>query len=82
LNLFTSPHAAIISIQDTGIGISDLEIPFIFNRFYRGPSVQKIRGTGLGLAIAKSIVEIHGGTISVSSVENIGTTFTITVPKI
>ncbi len=71
-----------ITVADTGVGIADEEINKIFDRFYR---VDKNRdretgGTGLGLAIAKSAVLMHNGSIKVSSKENEGTTFVITIP--
>jgi two-component system, OmpR family, phosphate regulon sensor histidine kinase PhoR len=73
-----------IQIKDTGIGVEMEEIPRIFERFYR---VDKARsrnsgGTGLGLAIVKHIVEAHKGSISVTSVKEKGTTFTITLEKL
>ncbi len=72
----------IIRISDTGIGIPQLELEHIFDRFYR---VDKMRsretgGTGLGLAITKSIVLMHHGTVRVESVENEGTSFTVRIP--
>lgn len=73
-----------IQIKDTGMGIEKEEIPRIFERFYR---VDKARsrnsgGTGLGLAIVKHIVEAHKGSISVTSVKDKGTTFTISLEKV
>jgi len=75
-------QAAIITIQDTGIGIPKEEQDKIFTRFYR---VDKTRdretgGTGLGLAITRSTVLLHNGSISVSSKEDEGTTFAVRIP--
>lgn len=71
-----------VSIKDQGEGISEKDIPHLFERFYR---VEKSRsrekgGTGLGLAIAKQIIENHGGTIKVESQLHQGTTFIFTLP--
>ena len=71
-----------VSIQDTGIGISKEDIPFIFERFYRGSKVRSRDdgGSGLGLAIAKWIIEKHGGKIHVASVKGEGTQFNLQLP--
>ncbi|WP_231705863.1 sensor histidine kinase [Effusibacillus lacus] len=70
-------------ISDTGIGISSDELPFIFERFYRGEKSRnrKTGGAGLGLAIVKAIVEAHGGQVSVKSEMQKGSTFTVRLPK-
>jgi len=71
-----------VSIQDTGIGISQTDIPFIFERFYRGDKVRSRDdgGSGLGLAIAKWIIKKHGGKIRVDSVKGKGTQFHLQLP--
>lgn len=70
-------------VKDSGIGIPEEDVPFVFERFYKGDKARtrgKAGGTGLGLAIAKNIVEAHGGKISVTSIENKGTTFSVFLP--
>lgn len=67
-----------IVVADNGNGMTAEEIGQLFRRYYRGTNTEhKPEGTGLGLAITKSIVELHGGTISVSSIPDIGTAFQI-----
>ena len=71
-----------VDVQDTGFGIPAADLPFIFDRFYRVRSGKnsEMEGNGLGLAIVKSIVEQHGGQISVESEVDKGTCFTFTLP--
>ncbi|PJE67815.1 hypothetical protein COU95_00220 [Candidatus Shapirobacteria bacterium CG10_big_fil_rev_8_21_14_0_10_40_9] len=73
----------IIKIKDNGIGISQKDIPHVFERFYRvdqSRSKDNVAGFGLGLSLAKRIIEIHKGTVKVSSVLGKGTTFTVLIP--
>jgi PAS domain S-box-containing protein len=71
-----------LAVMDTGMGISEDELPKLFQRFFRTEraTVTAIPGTGLGLAIARAIVEGHAGQIEVASVEGEGTTFRVSLP--
>ena len=73
-------NMALIEIADTGIGISDEDLPHIFTRFYRGDKAGSTRGFGLGLPIAKAIIERFDGHIEVSSVLDQGSVFRISLP--
>jgi two-component system, NtrC family, sensor histidine kinase KinB len=72
-------HAVVISVHDTGSGIASEYLPHIFDKFVQVPDAPT-GGAGLGLAISKSIIEAHGGQISVQSETGQGTTFTFTLP--
>ncbi len=73
-----------LSVSDTGIGIPNDQLEQIFQRFYRVNKARtmNIGGSGLGLAIVRRLVELHGGTIHVSSVEEQGSTFQIILPRV
>ncbi len=73
---------AVITVSDNGIGISAIELPKLFTKFHRGTStlVYDFEGTGIGLYSSKMMVEKHGGTVTVSSEEGKGSTFTIILP--
>jgi signal transduction histidine kinase len=72
---------ATISVADSGIGIPASDLPHIFERFHRAANTAgRIKGTGLGLTSALRIVEQQGGTITVTSVEGVGSTFVVRLP--
>ncbi|WP_283606606.1 sensor histidine kinase [Faecalispora anaeroviscerum] len=72
-----------LSVADTGIGIEGKDIPYIFDRFYKADEARsrQVGGTGLGLSIVKWIVELHGGTIEVSSIPDNGTEIHILIGR-
>ena len=73
-------EVAVLSVEDCGVGIPQADLSLIFERFRRAGNVESIAGSGIGLAGAKRIVELHGGTISVTSTEGQGSTFTVRLP--
>jgi signal transduction histidine kinase len=78
-----TPDGARVDVVDTGVGIDPNELPHIFERFYRGSRANEARGSGsgLGLAIVRSIVDIHGGTVTVESGPGTGSRFTVRLPQ-
>ena len=71
-----------IEVEDSGVGISEEELPKVFEKFFRSvdPSVQEITGTGLGLSMAYEVIKLHGGELAVQSKLGEGATFTATLP--
>ena len=71
-----------LTIEDSGQGIPKEDLPYIFDRFYRGQAVSQSNtpGIGMGLSIVKEIVEMHNGRILVESKVNIGSSFNILLP--
>ncbi len=82
VKLRAEANVALLTVADTGVGIPEKDCPHIFERFYRVDPVRsrELGGSGLGLAISKWIVEAHGGTISFTSQEGVGTSFTVCLP--
>jgi len=72
-----------VSIADTGIGVPEVDLPHIFEEFYRADNARAIErdGTGLGLAFAKQVVERHGGRVWVRNNPDTGATFSFTLPR-
>ena len=78
----TSDETIHLEVRDSGVGIPEDDAQRLFERFFRASTAQNIQGTGLGLSITKSIVEAHGGTISVRSKVGVGTTVTVNLPLV
>jgi len=74
---------ALLVVADTGVGIDADELPHVFDRFYRGTLSNEERGagSGLGLSIVRSVVEMHGGTVSIDSTLGEGTRVTVHLPR-
>ncbi|OCC15591.1 Sensory box histidine kinase [Dissulfuribacter thermophilus] len=70
----------LVEIGDSGIGIDEKDLPYIFERFYRGDKSRSTPGSGLGLSLSLSIIRAHGGDIQVESAPGKGTKFTIVLP--
>lgn len=72
----------LVDVRDTGIGIPQTAIPQLFDRFYRAGNVdqENVSGLGIGLYVVKEIVELHGGIVTVASIEGQGSTFTVCLP--
>jgi signal transduction histidine kinase len=83
ISLSETRSSAEISIKDTGVGIPQQEIKHVFDKFNRIPNrlSETVGGTGLGLYWAKKIIDLHKGTIKVTSELDVGTEFTVKIPK-
>jgi heavy metal sensor kinase len=83
VDVSSTGDGARIDVSDTGVGIDATELPHIFERFYRGSRANEARGSGsgLGLAIVHSIVDMHGGRVTVESRVGSGSRFSVTLPR-
>ncbi len=72
--------AVLITVSDSGIGISARDRERIFTKYFRSSQAKGYKGTGLGLTISKAIIEEHGGNIEVASSEGTGSHFTVRLP--
>jgi len=83
ITLSDTEDSVVFNIRDSGIGIPEEEIPYIFERFYRADKSRNRNtgGSGIGLAIVKSVVSAHGGTVEVESRLNEGSNFIVKLPK-
>jgi two-component system, OmpR family, sensor kinase len=71
----------VLAVSDTGVGISEDQLPLVFERFYRADAARVEDGVGLGLSIARQIAEAHGGTLEVRSKLGVGSTFVLLIPR-
>ena len=83
ISVVGSRDAVEVRVHDFGIGIPSGELASVFDRFSRASNARRMRisGTGFGLFLTKQLVQLHGGTIAVESVENEGSTFVVTLPR-
>ena len=81
--LTKTPDFAVIKIRNTGIVISEDDLPLIFERFYRADKsrTRETGGTGIGLALVRQIIDLHQGTITVQSEVGHETEFIVQLPK-
>jgi len=84
VDLEAEPSAAgssvTLTVRDTGAGIAAADLPFVWDRLFRGDTSRSARGLGLGLSLVKAIVEAHDGQVGVTSVRGQGSAFTVTLP--
>ncbi|MEA2170551.1 MAG: hypothetical protein QOF76_3851 [Solirubrobacteraceae bacterium] len=81
ISVGASGEAVLLSVSDEGHGMTEEQVERIFERFYRGEGGNTGTGTGLGLSIVRSLVELHDGTIDVTSEVGVGTTVTVRLPR-
>ncbi|HYI21943.1 MAG TPA: HAMP domain-containing sensor histidine kinase [Candidatus Limnocylindrales bacterium] len=83
VTLTSTKKGAELLVADTGVGINAAELPFVFERFYRGAEANESRaaGSGLGLSIVRSIVEMHNGRVAITSTPGKGTQVSVALPR-
>jgi two-component system sensor histidine kinase BaeS len=81
VSVTASAREAFVTVHDTGPGIPPEDLPYVFDRMWRGGAPAPGTGSGIGLAVVRELTEAHGGSVSVSSDGATGTTFTITLPR-
>jgi len=74
------PEGVAIVVRDTGVGLAPEDVPRAFERFGQGGNARAVAGTGLGLPLTKQLIELHGGSVELTSVRGSGTTVTLRLP--
>ncbi len=82
VRLNADQHKVVFSVEDTGIGISESELPKVFQRFHRvrGASGRTHEGAGIGLSLVQELVKLHGGSLRVDSIAGEGSVFSVSIP--
>lgn len=80
INAWNDEKAVYLEIKDSGIGIDQKDLKFIFDMFYRASNSRNEKGMGIGLSVVKNIIDTQGWKIDVKSEKNAGSSFTITIP--
>ncbi len=80
VRLWVEDDEAVVAVRDSGVGIPTVELPRVFEKFFRATTSTGTAGTGIGLHVSKSLVELHGGSITASSIEGEGSTFLVRLP--
>jgi signal transduction histidine kinase len=81
VSIASSDNHIFIVIKDDGIGIPELELPYVFNPFFRASNTQRFEGHGIGLPLTRNIIKIHNGQLSISSIIDVGTTVQVKLPQ-
>lgn len=81
LALRMTDAAVQVAVEDRGIGIAPSELDYIFQPFYRATNARTVRGNGIGLSLTEKIIKLHGGSITIQSRLNVGTTFTVSLTR-
>jgi len=79
--LFGGVVAAIFEVKDQGGGVSEEDLPKIWDRLYRADKSRSTRGLGLGLTLVRAIAQAHGGSVKVIKNQDVGCTFQLSIPS-
>lgn len=79
---YVESSSAVLKVADTGPGIPADELPYVFDRLWRGRQARAVAGSGIGLAVVRELVAAHGGSVTATSVDDRGTTVTVRLPLV